>query len=104
ERTGGREVHMLQAVGDAVGRAVVAGSNADGDAQSCGVLEQRTEFVQRLLAPGGFRTSPTDGDHRRVALRVVYGGSNGVVKALVGVGGEVNGESGLGGHGAGDFD
>src|SRR5258708_28290312 len=33
------EVHMLESIGDTIGGAVVAASNADGEAERCGVLE-----------------------------------------------------------------
>ena len=42
---------MLQAVGEAVGRAVVARGNADGKAEGCRVFKERVELGEGLLCP-----------------------------------------------------
>ncbi len=69
------EVDMLEAVGDTIGGAVVTASNADSEAESCGVLEESVVGGKGLLAPGRFRAAPTDGDDRGVVFCVMNGGS-----------------------------
>src|SRR5216683_1568109 len=103
-RAGGGEVDMVLASGDAVGGAVVAGGDGDGDAEGCGGLACGVECCHGLAGPGGFGGAPADGDDAGFVFGVVDGVADGVDEALVGVGGEVDGDVGAGRDGGGDLD
>jgi len=103
-RTGRRKIDVGRVVGGTVGRAAIAGSSEDGDAHGSGVLAGRAERIHRLLRPGAFRAAPTDGNDRGAIRRVMDGGGQRVEKALVGVGGEINGDLRGGSDGADNFD
>ena len=95
---------MIGAVGHAVGGAVVAAGYGDGDAEGGGCLAGLVHGGEGLLGPGGLGAAPGNGDDGGLAGGVVNGGGDGVEEALVGIGGEVDGDGGALGYGSGDFD
>jgi len=78
---------MLEAVGRHHRWSRVTASNADSEAESCGVLEESVVGGKGLLAPGRFRGPPqTDEITEGCSGCHETAGSDGIVEALVGVG------------------
>ncbi len=103
EHMGTRAGEVNRISRSAVGRAVVASGNGDGDAEGGSGLACSVERGHGLRGPTGLGAAPTDGDDAGLVGGVVDGGGDGVDEALVGVGAEVNGDFCAGGNGRGDF-
>ena len=91
---GGREVDVGAPVGLPIRSQAVTGGGEHRGPEIDRFLQGRCHRIHRLLGPDALRTAPADRHHASLMALVVRGLADSVFKASVGIGCEIEGQSG----------